>query len=66
MNVAYLSIGTNLGEREQNLAHAVLLLQQHVDVTDVSAIYETAPVGVTDQPSFLNICVKLQLSLIHI
>ena len=60
MNVAYLSIGTNLGEREQNLAHAVALLQQQVDVKDVSAIYETAPVGVTDQPSFLNICVKLE------
>lgn len=60
MNVAYLSIGTNLGERDQNLAHAVKLLQAHVKVTDVSAIYETAPVGVTDQPSFLNICVKLE------
>ena len=60
MNVAYLSIGTNLGERAQNLAHAVALLQEQVTVIAVSAIYETAPVGVTDQPAFLNICVKLQ------
>lgn len=63
MNVAYLSIGTNLGEREQNLIEAVQLLQKDVHVTDVSAIYETAPVGVTDQPSFLNICVALETTL---
>lgn len=63
MNIAYLSIGTNLGEREENLQLAVELLKKEVAVTAVSAIYETAPVGVTDQPSFFNICVALQTEL---
>lgn len=63
MNVAYLSIGTNLGEREENLAYAVELLRKEVNVTAVSSIYETAPVGVTDQPAFLNICVALETEL---
>jgi 2-amino-4-hydroxy-6-hydroxymethyldihydropteridine diphosphokinase len=62
MNDAYLSIGTNMGDRKQNLQEAVYLLtkMQHVEVIKVSSIYETAPVGYTEQASFLNICVYVQ------
>ena len=65
MNVVYLSIGTNMGEREQNLKLAVKLLTDTDDVTveAVSSIYETAPVGFVDQASFLNIAVRLTTNL---
>lgn len=65
MNVVYLSIGTNMGEREQNLKLAVKLLTQTegVKVEEVSSIYETAPVGFVDQASFLNIAVRLITNL---
>ena len=65
MKVAYLSIGTNIGEREQNLQDAVRMLLAHeaIIVTGVSSIYETAAVGFTEQADFLNIAVSLQTNL---
>ena len=65
MNTVYLSIGTNMGDREANLKLAVKLLAEAEDVTieAVSSIYETAPVGFVDQASFLNIAVRLSSSL---
>ncbi|WP_042479019.1 2-amino-4-hydroxy-6-hydroxymethyldihydropteridine diphosphokinase [Bacillus ndiopicus] len=60
MNDVFLSIGTNIGKREENLKQAVQLLKKQVDVIKVSSIYETAPVGYTDQPSFLNIAVHIK------
>ncbi|MER1998175.1 MAG: 2-amino-4-hydroxy-6-hydroxymethyldihydropteridine diphosphokinase, partial [Lysinibacillus sp.] len=45
MNKVYLSIGTNIGERESNLVEAVrqLVGMEHLTVTKVSSIYETDP-----------------------
>ena len=62
MNTVYLSIGTNIGEREGNLVEAVrqLVATKNIHVQKVSSIYETAPVGYVDQQSFLNIAVKLE------
>ncbi len=51
----YLSLGSNLGDREQNLRGAVAALKQHLEVEAVSSWYETEPVGITDQPGFLNL-----------
>lgn len=61
MNTVYLSIGTNIGERERNLVEAVryLVRMENIEVTKISSIYETAPVGFVDQQSFLNIAVQL-------
>ncbi len=61
MNVAFLSIGTNIGEREQNLQDAVRLLmaQDGIIITAISSIYETAAVGYTEQADFLNIAIAL-------
>lgn len=58
MTDVYLSLGTNIGEREQNLKKAVALLRQKkgIRIQAVSSIYETAPIGLVEQPSFLNIC----------
>ncbi|KGR73506.1 2-amino-4-hydroxy-6-hydroxymethyldihydropteridine diphosphokinase [Ureibacillus manganicus] len=62
MNKVYLSIGTNIGDREQNLKHAANLLYDTsgIDIKAISSIYETAPVGYLDQPSFLNISLLLE------
>jgi len=65
VNVAYISIGSNIGDRLYHLTEAVRALHVHEGllVTSVSSIYETAPVGFTDQADFLNmvVCVKTGL-----
>ncbi|WNS80787.1 2-amino-4-hydroxy-6-hydroxymethyldihydropteridine diphosphokinase [Domibacillus sp. DTU_2020_1001157_1_SI_ALB_TIR_016] len=62
---AYLSLGTNMGNREDQLKEAVRQLeeQKSLRLLAVSSIYETDPVGFTDQPSFFNIVVKLKTSM---
>ncbi|MDD5094568.1 MAG: 2-amino-4-hydroxy-6-hydroxymethyldihydropteridine diphosphokinase [Dehalococcoidia bacterium] len=54
MNEVYLSLGSNLGDRESNLDKALQLLAQSVAVQKTSSIYETEPLDYPDQPSFLN------------
>ena len=62
---AYLSLGANLGNREETLREAVrrLAAADGIKMLAVSSLYETAPWGKTDQPSFLNIAVSLQTTL---
>ena len=64
-HTAYIALGSNIGQREEYLKKAVALLHQHpyVTVTDVSSIYETDPVGYTDQDLFLNMAAKVRTSL---
>jgi 2-amino-4-hydroxy-6-hydroxymethyldihydropteridine diphosphokinase len=53
-----LSLGANLGERETMLHRAIALLGSlAVSELRVSSLYETAPVGFTEQPAFLNCAV---------
>ena len=56
MTTAFVGLGANLGAREETLRCAVELLAaaDDVDVLAVSQLRETAPVGVVDQPGFLN------------
>lgn len=63
--VAYLSFGSNLGDRRANLEGALARLAQvpGVTVTRVSGRYRTAPWGVTEQPEFLNLAAKIRTSL---
>ena len=56
--VTYLGLGSNLGNKEKTIRNAIESLRTLVDVTAVSSIYETAPVGFANQPSFLNACVE--------
>lgn len=64
MYKAYLLTGTNLGERESNLAQARALIEQLAGtIQAASALYETAAWGKTDQPSFLNQALELQTRL---
>jgi 2-amino-4-hydroxy-6-hydroxymethyldihydropteridine diphosphokinase len=61
----YLGFGSNEGDRLASLRAARAALEQHgVEVTASSSVYETAPQGeVTDQPDFLNACLRIQTEL---
>jgi 2-amino-4-hydroxy-6-hydroxymethyldihydropteridine diphosphokinase len=50
-----LSLGSNLGDRWANLRVGVEVVGSMLPVVAVSPVYETAPVGVTDQPAYLNL-----------
>jgi 2-amino-4-hydroxy-6-hydroxymethyldihydropteridine diphosphokinase len=54
-HTVYLALGSNLGEREQNLAEALQHLNETVGLREISALYETEPVGYLEQPRFLNL-----------
>jgi 2-amino-4-hydroxy-6-hydroxymethyldihydropteridine diphosphokinase len=55
----YLSLGSNIGDREKNLRTAIASLEDaKVRVTRVSSFYETEPVDLLDQPWFLNCVVE--------
>jgi 2-amino-4-hydroxy-6-hydroxymethyldihydropteridine diphosphokinase len=57
----YLSLGSNVGNREANLRNAIAALPQRgIQVTHVSSIYETQPVDFLDQAWFLNCVVAGQ------
>ncbi len=56
----YLSLGSNLGDRAQNLHAAIERLGALGPVTAVSSFYETEPVGDVHQPWFLNCAVRLR------
>ncbi|HEX4425635.1 MAG TPA: 2-amino-4-hydroxy-6-hydroxymethyldihydropteridine diphosphokinase [Terriglobales bacterium] len=58
-NIAYLSLGSNLGDRAANLKSAIDRLRDFGEVVAVSSFYETEPVEVIAQPWFLNCVVKL-------
>lgn len=50
----YLGLGSNLGDKRGNIEWAVERLREISSGLTVSSIYETAPVGVTLQPAFVN------------
>lgn len=55
----YLSLGSNLGDREKNLRTAIAALAEaKIRVTRVSSLYETEPVDLREQPWFLNCVVQ--------
>jgi 2-amino-4-hydroxy-6-hydroxymethyldihydropteridine diphosphokinase len=58
MHRVVLTLGSNI-DKERNLPAAVRLLAEAADVLAVSPVYETAPVGVPEQPHFLNAAVLL-------
>lgn len=61
----YLSLGSNMGEREDRLRQALdILKRESVAVTKQSSVYETAPQDVADQPWFLNMVLECRTSLL--
>lgn len=64
MNRAYLLTGGNMGDREENLATARVLLNKDCGtIVQASSLYETAAWGKTDQPTFLNQALALNTEL---
>lgn len=64
-HTAYLSIGSNLGDKKTNLENAVKLLHQkeEIDVAAVSQFYKTQPLNFTDQEWFINAALKIKTIL---
>jgi 2-amino-4-hydroxy-6-hydroxymethyldihydropteridine diphosphokinase len=63
VTAAYIGLGSNLGDREGNLRAALGRLAELGEVR-VSSFRETDPVGVTDQPRFLNAAAELSTELL--
>jgi 2-amino-4-hydroxy-6-hydroxymethyldihydropteridine diphosphokinase len=63
--IAYIGLGANLGDKEEQLRQAVKRLhgEAGIRVERCSNIYETDPVGVTDQPPFLNMVARIRTIL---
>ena len=51
----YLGLGSNLGDRQANLDRALEFLSQRLRMGKVSSIYDTEPLGESNQPRFLNL-----------
>ena len=60
-----IGLGSNIGERDQNLQHALGMLEEDslIRIEKISPIYETAPFGVLDQDDFLNMVVAVKTEL---
>jgi 2-amino-4-hydroxy-6-hydroxymethyldihydropteridine diphosphokinase len=65
MGRVFIGIGTNLGDRLHNLKRSLELLAANplVEIKNISSIYETRPVGLTEQPLFLNAVCELNTEL---
>lgn len=64
-HTAYLSMGSNLGDRLMNLDQACLQLDQHaqIQVLKRSQLYQTSPVGGVVQDDFLNLALVIETDL---
>ena len=63
-HLAYLSLGTNLGRRRQNLLRAIRLIGEHVGrIVRQSSFHETEPWGFQSTHRFLNACVGVETTL---
>jgi 2-amino-4-hydroxy-6-hydroxymethyldihydropteridine diphosphokinase len=65
IQVGFLGLGSNVGDRAGHLRAAVAALPEHgVEVEAVSSVYETEPIGeVLDQPDFLNAAIRIRTGL---
>jgi 2-amino-4-hydroxy-6-hydroxymethyldihydropteridine diphosphokinase len=62
--ISFLSLGSNLGDRENNLLRAINLIGERVGkVLKISSFIETEPWGFTSDNAFLNACVKVDTNL---
>jgi 2-amino-4-hydroxy-6-hydroxymethyldihydropteridine diphosphokinase len=59
----YLCLGSNMGNRQANLDKALEFLSQRLQLKKVSSLYDTEPVGNTEQPRFLNMVCQVNTRL---
>jgi 2-amino-4-hydroxy-6-hydroxymethyldihydropteridine diphosphokinase len=62
-HTVYIALGTNLGQRLDNLQLAIAALAPSMQVLAKSAVYETDPWGYADQPAFLNMALRAETEL---
>ncbi len=62
-HTVYLALGSNLGDRAENLKEAIASLSPQMVIKAKSHVYETPPWGYEDQPKFLNQVLKVQTYL---
>ena len=64
MSIAYIGIGSNLGNREENCQKAIaLLIEKNINITKRSSLYEIEAWGVKEQPRFINMAVEIETNL---
>lgn len=66
MSQVYISLGSNLGDREKNIQEAIKLIneQRSIKVINLSSNYETEPVGFKEQDWFFNVVIELETTLL--
>ena len=63
MSIVYLGLGTNLGDRKQNINKAIGAISLKMSISKQSSLYETTAWGYTDQPDFLNQVIQVETNL---
>lgn len=65
INTSFIALGSNIGERQSYLYHAIKKMQNHssIEIVNYSSIYETDPVGYEEQDKFLNMVIKANVNL---
>jgi 2-amino-4-hydroxy-6-hydroxymethyldihydropteridine diphosphokinase len=63
MKTLYLGIGNNIGNRIKTINQAIRLLKREGKIVNSSFLYETSPMIMTNQPSFLNAVLKYKTNL---
>lgn len=68
MNNVLLSLGANLGNKSNTLKVAFMMLEESMVLVDckMSSLYETEPVGIVNQPEFINACLVCKTRLLPI
>ena len=59
----FLGLGSNIGDKQDNLKRTIALLSEFVDVIKKSSVYETEPIGYKEQDDFVNMVVEVTTRL---
>jgi 2-amino-4-hydroxy-6-hydroxymethyldihydropteridine diphosphokinase len=60
---AYIALGSNVGDREENITKAFVALKQKLQILKISSLYETKPMYLEDQGWFVNCAAKIETAL---
>jgi len=63
MPIIYIGLGSNLGNKEENIHGAIEFIREKCEILKTSSLYEAEPVGYKDQDWFLNCVIKAETSL---
>ena len=59
LNSIFLSLGTNVGDKNKNLLEGLTFLKEFVNILSVSSVYKTEPLLYEDQEDFLNVVTEI-------